>query len=172
MRKLKIDDPLDAFAVHGACGLWGVWAVGLFAHQAYSYAPAEGHSLRDDGNGGDLGADAGLLMPGTRGMLFLTQLVVPLIEIVWVVTTSFILFSVLKVTRLLRVSPEEEAAGMDVSKHGGSACAARPDRAGRHVRGRRDPSDEKRVCVCGSVSAGGARPPRLRAGQAGRRHVR
>merc|ERR1719214_202147 len=30
MQKVKIDDPLDAFAVHGACGLWGVLAAGLF----------------------------------------------------------------------------------------------------------------------------------------------
>ena len=27
---MKIDDPLDAFAVHGACGFWGVLAAGLF----------------------------------------------------------------------------------------------------------------------------------------------
>ena len=27
---LKIDDPLDAFSVHGVCGIWGVINVGLF----------------------------------------------------------------------------------------------------------------------------------------------
>merc|ERR1712224_640274 len=30
MQKVKIDDPLDAFAVHGACGLWGVLCNGIF----------------------------------------------------------------------------------------------------------------------------------------------
>merc|ERR1712187_663277 len=30
LKKLKIDDPLDAFAVHGACGVWGVLAAALF----------------------------------------------------------------------------------------------------------------------------------------------
>ena len=28
--KLKVDDPIDAFAVHGACGAWGVLAAALF----------------------------------------------------------------------------------------------------------------------------------------------
>eukprot|EP00168_Porphyra_purpurea_P013596 TRINITY_DN3777_c0_g1_i1.p2 TRINITY_DN3777_c0_g1~~TRINITY_DN3777_c0_g1_i1.p2 ORF type:complete len:456 (+),score=153.70 TRINITY_DN3777_c0_g1_i1:420-1787(+) len=29
--RLRIDDPLDAVAIHGACGLWGLLAVGLFS---------------------------------------------------------------------------------------------------------------------------------------------
>ena len=126
MRKLKIDDPLDAYAVHGACGYWGCLAVGLFAHVQYSYAPAEGHALRVGDGGVDLGPDAGLFMPGTRGMLFVTQLVVPLIEIVWVCTLSAIMFSVLKLCKIFRVSADEETAGMDVSKHGGTAVRRPP----------------------------------------------
>tara|TARA_B110000285_G_C14685732_1_gene406758 strand:- start:159 stop:308 length:150 start_codon:yes stop_codon:yes gene_type:complete len=30
LKKLKIDDPLDAFQVHGLCGLWGVFALAIF----------------------------------------------------------------------------------------------------------------------------------------------
>jgi Amt family ammonium transporter len=108
MRKLKIDDPLDAFAVHGACGVWGVWAVGFFGVNAYCSSV-----FAID--------DAGLLFTGFKGKLLLTQLVVPLIEIAWVVTMSGIMFGILKVLKIFRVSPDEETAGMDVSKHGGDA---------------------------------------------------
>jgi len=123
MRKFKIDDPLDAFAVHGACGLWGVIAVGLFTVREYSYAPAEGSAARLAEDGTDLGPDAGIFMPGARGTLFLTQLVVPLFEILWVVVTSSVLFGLLKLFGIFRVPVEEEELGMDVSKHGGSAYA-------------------------------------------------
>ena len=34
-RKLKIDDPVGAIAVHGVCGTFGVLAVGLFANGSY-----------------------------------------------------------------------------------------------------------------------------------------
>jgi len=111
MRKLKIDDPLDAFAVHGACGLWGVLAVGLFCRKEYSYSAS-------------VTPDAGLFMPGTRGILFGTQVVTALIEISWVVTLSAILFGLLKAAGIFRVKHDEEVAGMDSSKHGGSAYPA------------------------------------------------
>jgi len=36
---VKIDDPLDAFAVHGACGFWGVFATGLFSADTRRASP-------------------------------------------------------------------------------------------------------------------------------------
>ena len=34
-RKLKVDDPVGAIAVHGVCGIFGVLAVGIFANGSY-----------------------------------------------------------------------------------------------------------------------------------------
>jgi Amt family ammonium transporter len=34
-RRLKIDDPVGAIAVHGVCGLFGVLAVGIFSDGSY-----------------------------------------------------------------------------------------------------------------------------------------
>jgi len=107
MRKLKIDDPLDAYAVHGACGAWGCIAVGFFAVPAYSYA-------------GD-GVTVGGVFYGGSGRLLGIQVVGVLIEIAWVCTTTTVLFLALKMAGILRTSADVERAGMDVSKHGGHA---------------------------------------------------
>merc|ERR550537_26482 len=98
----KVDDPLDAFAVHGACGFWGVLATGLLSHPAYAYASGKGAFY----GGGD-----------AIGISFVSLLA----EIAWVGTMSFLMFFPLKKMGVLRVSAEIEAAGMDVSKHGGAA---------------------------------------------------
>ena len=117
MRKLKIDDPLDAFAVHGACGVWGVLAVGLFANQYYSYAPhADSEYFTEFG-----GYDAGIFMSGTKGLLFGVQVISILAIFPWVLITSSLMFFALKMAGLLRVSKEDEISGLDDSKHGGSA---------------------------------------------------
>jgi len=102
LKLMKVDDPLDAFAVHGACGFWGVFAVGLFASDHYAYASGKGLFY---GSGKALGCAVITLAA----------------EIAWVGTMSFIMFFPLKKAGLLRVSAEVEAAGMDVSKHGGAA---------------------------------------------------
>merc|ERR1711988_1799651 len=59
VRKLKIDDPLDAFAVHGVCGFWGCIATGLFTVKAYSYSPNKGNSMYASLDGYDGGAFTG-----------------------------------------------------------------------------------------------------------------
>ena len=90
MRKFKIDGPLDAFAVHGACGFWGVMSVGFFCRPEYFYSETKS-------------SDAGIFFEGTTGLLFATQLVTALIEISWVVVTSFIMFTVLDKLKIYRV---------------------------------------------------------------------
>lgn len=95
----KVDDPLDAFAVHGASGFWGVIAAALLA------APEFGATGAFYGDGAKL----------TAGFVFC------LANIAWTGGFMTIAFIILKVTGLLRVSAEIEEAGMDVSKHGGSA---------------------------------------------------
>jgi len=117
MRKLKIDDPLDAFAVHGACGFWGCTAVGLFAVQSYSYVPNSSSKMYADIGGYDGGAFTG----ESKGAVLGAELVALIIEIIWVGGMSSILFGTLKMAGMLRVSKEVEEAGLDSSKHGGNA---------------------------------------------------
>jgi Amt family ammonium transporter len=102
--KLQIDDPLDAFAVHGACGAWGCIAVGLFCSSDYTYN-LKGHD--------------GLFYGG--GTLFGVQILGVLTEICWVAGTSSVLFFTLSMLGLLRVSEEEEDRGLDLTEHEGPA---------------------------------------------------
>jgi len=102
-RVLKIDDPVGAFAVHGACGVWGTLAIGLFA-------------TYDDAFLGRV--DAGLFYGGGFEQL-IVQAILVVIVAAWTLATTFVLFTGLKKTLGLRVSEEEELAGLDVSEHGG-----------------------------------------------------
>ena len=109
---LKVDDPLDAFAVHGACGFWGCLATALLTAPAYAY-----HGTLDDGckGGGGVGAFYG------GGCLVGVTVATLVAEIAWVGGTSFVLFGGLKLAGLLRVTFESEELGLDVIKHGGTA---------------------------------------------------
>jgi len=98
----KVDDPLDAFAVHGACGFWGVLWANMMAADVYAYGAGKG------------------LFYGS-GDSFVAAIVSLMAEIAWVGGMSILMFFPLKKMGILRVSAEIEAAGMDVSKHGGSA---------------------------------------------------
>jgi len=123
MRKIKVDDPLDAFAVHGACGFWACIATGLLAVKDYSYVPNSSNKMYTDIGGYDGGAFTG----ETKGAVLGAELVALIIEIIWVGGCSSLIFGALKLTGMLRVSKEIEEAGLDTSKHGGSAYTLSKD---------------------------------------------
>ena len=91
LEKLKIDDPVGAFPVHGACGVWGGIATGIF---------------------GEYGDNYGNMVAQITG-----SLVIP----AYAFATMFVLFLILKAAGILRVSEEEEMTGLDLSEHGQSA---------------------------------------------------
>jgi Amt family ammonium transporter len=99
----EIDDPVGAFAVHGACGMLGVISVGLFGHPALT-----------------INKKAGLFLGGGFDVLGV-QLGGEVAIIIFVVIFSFIMFGSLKALGLLRVNPEADIIGIDVYEHGASA---------------------------------------------------
>jgi Amt family ammonium transporter len=105
--RIKIDDPVGAISVHGVCGVWGLLAIGLFGRYDDVFLKRE---------------NAGLFYGGGFEQL-LVQGLMALIIIAFVGTTTFILFTVLKKTIGLRVTPEEEHEGLDVLEHGLSGYA-------------------------------------------------
>ena len=105
-----IDDPVGAVSVHGVCGAWGTLAIGLFARYDDAFLGRE---------------DAGLFYGGGFDQL-LVQAIGVVVVAVWVLGTSAILFKVLKSTVGLRVSAEEELAGLDVAEHGSPGYGPEP----------------------------------------------
>lgn len=90
--KLQIDDPVGAWPVHGLCGIWGCLAIGIIPN-----AHTTGSTPSTD---------------------FLTQLIGTTAICTWSFVTMLIFFSILKAIGFLRVSPEEELSGLDISEHG------------------------------------------------------
>ena len=90
--KLKIDDPVGAFSVHGVNGMWGGLAVGLFA----------------TGNGQN--GITGLFYGG--GFAQLGKQALGIVTIVaWTVVCMIIVFTIIKKTVGLRVTKDEEMKG-------------------------------------------------------------
>lgn len=87
----QIDDPVGAISVHGVCGAWGTLAAGLF--------------------------NAG----GVTLAIVGTQLLGIVAAFVWVFGTMFAFFKIVDATVGMRVSAEEEIAGLDVFEHGNEA---------------------------------------------------
>ncbi|MDM5250461.1 ammonium transporter [Lysinibacillus sp. G4S2] len=109
--KLKIDDPVGAIAVHGICGAWGTLAVGLF----------------------DIGGQ-GLFYGGGFGLLGV-QAIGVIATIAWVSVSVTAGLFIIKAFVPLRVSTEEEIAGLDVIEHGAPAYEFQDIFKGSAVRG-------------------------------------
>ncbi len=101
--KIGVDDPLGAIAAHGMGGIWGTLSTGLFATPELVEATGFGQpGLLYGGGFGQLGVQAlGIVACG--GFVFVT---------------SYAVFAVLKATIGLRVKPEHELDGLDISEHG------------------------------------------------------
>src|SRR5829696_1759897 len=99
----RLDDPVGALTAHGLCGIWGTLSCGIFTLPALAAYNAVG--------------EGGLLYTGDFTQLGRQALgVVTVFAFVFVV--SYATFFAIKRTYGLRVSAEEEEAGLDISEHG------------------------------------------------------
>ena len=85
-----IDDVLGVWPLHGLCGVWGGLAAGIFGQKA---------------------------LGGMGGVSFLSQLIGTSLGVVIALVGSFIVYGVLKKTLGLKLTPEEEHQGADLSIH-------------------------------------------------------
>jgi Amt family ammonium transporter len=88
--RLKIDDVLGVWPLHGLCGLWGGVACGIFGQQA---------------------------LGGMGGVSFVSQLVGSVIGVVFALAAGFVVYKLVDSTIGLRLSKEEEAMGSDLAIH-------------------------------------------------------
>lgn len=96
--KLGYDDSLDVVGVHCIGGIVGALATGLFASKVVNSAGADG------------------LFFGNPGQ-FVTQIIAVAVTLVYSFVISYIIFKILDATMGLRVSTEEEVAGLDIGEH-------------------------------------------------------
>jgi Amt family ammonium transporter len=100
--KLGYDDSLDVVGVHGIGGTWGALATGLFATKAINEAGGDGLFY---GNPGQLGK----------------QIIAVLVTWVLAFVGTWIIMKILDAIMGLRVSREDEEAGLDLSQHSETA---------------------------------------------------
>src|SRR3954463_4746843 len=98
-----IDDPVGALSAHGLAGIWGTISCGLFTAPRLAEYNAVG--------------DPGLVYSGSLHQL-LAQILGVASAFAFVFVLSFATFWAIKKTYGLRVSAEEEDAGLDISEHG------------------------------------------------------
>ena len=99
----KLDDPVGALSAHGIAGIWGTLSCGIFTAPRLAEYNAFG--------------DPGLIYSGSFGQLGVQALGV-VVVFAFVFVLSYGTFWAIKHTYGLRVSAEEEEAGLDITEHG------------------------------------------------------
>jgi len=99
--RLKVDDALDVFAVHGVGGMFGAVATGVFASSAIQ------------------SAYTGLLEGNAQQLV--NQLIAVVAVVAYAVIATFGIVKVVDVVLGLRVTSESEEMGLDLSVHGEAA---------------------------------------------------
>lgn len=100
--RTRLDDALDVFACHGAGAIWGVLATGLFATLAINSAGANG------------------LFYGNAHLLLVEAFAIVVVA-GFAFVGSYVLLRIIGWLTPLRVTPGEEAQGLDLSQHGEEA---------------------------------------------------
>jgi ammonium transporter, Amt family len=104
-----LDDPVGALSAHGLAGIWGTLAVGIFASpRLVSEGAGSGIWY---GIFGDESLSNAFGQLGVQGLAVLFTFVV-------VFAISIVTFAIIRSTIGLRVSEDEEEAGLDISSHG------------------------------------------------------
>jgi Amt family ammonium transporter len=96
--RLKIDDSLDVFAVHGVGGVLGSLLVAYLALPGF----------------GGLGLAEGV----TAGRQFMVQLSSVVITVLWTGIASYVILKIIGAVIGLRVDQQDEIEGLDLSQHG------------------------------------------------------
>lgn len=97
--KFGYDDALDAFGCHGIGGIWGGIATGLFTQKSIN----------------SVAQWDGLIFGDTK--LFVVQIISIVITIAFAAVATFVILYVIKKFMAIRVTPEEEAQGLDLTEH-------------------------------------------------------
>ncbi len=97
---LKYDDSLDAFGVHGICGIVGALLVGFLA-----YGPLSATTALPEGSSGGMEQ-------------FIKQVIAVAATMAYTAVATWILLKITDVIVGLRVTEEEEREGLDVALHG------------------------------------------------------
>ncbi|KJH41747.1 hypothetical protein DICVIV_12278 [Dictyocaulus viviparus] len=110
MVRIKVDDPLDAFAVHAGGGLWGLLSACIIAHDGIIYAIYDA-----------IGNKHGSLSCRRAFAQLVWQIICAVAIIIWSLLWMLPVLLFLKKIGKLRVAAEVEINGLDIHKHGEAA---------------------------------------------------